>query len=232
MIWIDIPPIQSQSDERMGYPTQKPVKLLERIINVSSNKGDIVLDAFCGCGTTLVASAKLQRQFIGIDISRVACKLMNVRLKHLLNDKTVPPFKWELVLPENMEDLRKMDWQSFQDWVCDKLGAYKENEKTGDMGRDGYYADMSPIQVKQWKKHPVGRPEIQQFHSVVRNSQKTFGTIVGFSFSKEARQYANDIKRDEGINVELLTVEEVLKNKNMGSPHNKHYKVEYQKRLK
>ena len=231
-MWTDIPPIQSQSKERMGYPTQKPLKLLERIINVSSNKGDLVLDAFCGCGTTLVASAKLQRKFIGIDISRVACKLMDVRLKELTKDKSIPPFTWNLVLPETMESLKEMDWQSFQDWVCDKLGAYKEKKKSSDRGRDGYYADMSPIQVKQWKKHPVGRPDIQQFHSVVRNSKKNFGTIVAFAFSKEAFEYTKDIEIEEGIKIELLTVEELMKRKNAKSPYEKHYKVEIQKRLK
>jgi len=230
-MWIDIPPIQSQSKERMGYPTQKPVKLLKRIINVSSNEGDVVLDAFCGCGTTLVAAARLKRKFIGIDISRVACKVMNVRLKRLLNDKTCPPFSWKLILPETMESLKKMDWQSFQDWACERLGAYKESKKTGDRGRDGYYVDMSPIQVKQWKKHPVGRPEIQKFHSLIRTSNKKFGTIVGFSFSKQAYEYIHDVKGDEGITIELLTVKELLKRKNAKSPYAKEYKVEVQKRL-
>ncbi|KYK35696.1 MAG: hypothetical protein AYK18_02930 [Theionarchaea archaeon DG-70] len=225
-IWVDIAPVQNPR-----YPTEKPIQLLERIVNTSSNNNDVVLDAFCGCGTTLEACARLGRKFIGIDISRVACKVMDVRLKELTKDKTVPPFTWQLILPETMEDLKKMDWQSFQDWACEKLGAYKEKKKSSDMGRDGYYADMSPIQVKQWKKHPVGRPEVQQFHSVVRKSQKKFGTIVGFAFSKEARVYAADIKRDEDVTIELLTVDELLKRKNEISPYKKHYKVDVQKRL-
>jgi len=230
-IWTDILPIQSQSNERMGYPTQKPLKLLERIISVSSNPKDLVLDAFCGCGTTLVASAKLGRKFIGADISRVACKVMDVRLKELTKDKTTPPFRWELILPETMESVKDMDWQSFQDWVCDKLGAYKERKKTGDMGRDGYYSDMSPIQVKQWKKHPVGRPDIQQFHSVIRNSGKKSGTVVGFEFSKEAKQYAFDLEKDEEIKMELLRVSDLLKRKTPKSPYHESYNVDVQKRL-
>jgi len=231
-IWMDISPIQSQSKERMGYPTQKPVKLLERIINVSSNKNDLILDSFCGCGTTLVAATKLQRKFIGIDVSRIACKLMDVRLKELTKEKGVPSFEWKLILPETMETLMKMDWQNFQDWACDRLGAYKQPKKTGDRGRDGYYTDMSPIQAKQWKKHPVGRPDIQQFQSVIRDGGKKFGTVVAFSFSKDAKQYVFDVEMEEGIKIELLTVEELLKRKPARSPYHKSYNVEVQKRLK
>jgi DNA modification methylase len=79
-VWDDIPPVQPHSGERLGYPTQKPVALLERIIAASSNPGDIVLDAFCGCGTALVAAQQLGRRWIGIDVSREACGLTARRL--------------------------------------------------------------------------------------------------------------------------------------------------------
>ncbi|MCY4050800.1 MAG: DNA methyltransferase [Gammaproteobacteria bacterium] len=79
-IWIDIPPVQSHSPERTGYPTQKPLALLDRIIKASSNEGDIVLDPFCGCATTCVAAEHLNRQWIGIDISIVAYDLVRDRL--------------------------------------------------------------------------------------------------------------------------------------------------------
>ena len=79
-IWDDIRPIQAQSPERIGYPTQKPLALLERIIGVSSNAGDVVLDPFCGCATALIAAEKLERQWIGIDLSPVACTLVSRRL--------------------------------------------------------------------------------------------------------------------------------------------------------
>lgn len=80
-IWDDIPPINSQADEALGYPTQKPLPLLERIIKASSNENDTVLDAFCGCGTALVAAQKLKRQWIGIDVSPTACRVVAKRLK-------------------------------------------------------------------------------------------------------------------------------------------------------
>lgn len=80
-LWNDVPPISSHAQERLGYPTQKPVALLERIIQASSNEGDVVLDPFCGCGTTIAAAQKLNREWIGIDVTHLAVGLMKLRLK-------------------------------------------------------------------------------------------------------------------------------------------------------
>ena len=83
-VWTDIPPINSQAKERIGYPTQKPLALLERIIKASSNEGDIVLDPFCGCATACVAADKLGRKWVGIDISPKAVELVNMRLQQAM----------------------------------------------------------------------------------------------------------------------------------------------------
>ena len=83
-LWYDVKPIASRSKERTGYPTQKPLALLERIISASSNKGDIVLDPFCGCATACVAAEKLGRQWGGIDVSRNAVVQVNNRLRNEL----------------------------------------------------------------------------------------------------------------------------------------------------
>ncbi len=83
-VWEDIPPVQGQSKERTGYPTQKPIALLERVVSMSSNPGDTVLDPFCGCATACVAAEKLDRQWIGIDISEKAAELVQVRLQREL----------------------------------------------------------------------------------------------------------------------------------------------------
>lgn len=80
-VWVDIPPINSRAAERLGYPTQKPLPLLNRIIKTSSNPGDIVLDAFCGRGTALVSAQNLGRRWIGIDVSATACQVMAERLE-------------------------------------------------------------------------------------------------------------------------------------------------------
>lgn len=89
-VWNDIRPLHNLTQERLGYPTQKPLALLERIINASSNPGDIVLDAFCGCGTTLVAARQLGRRFVGIDISPSSCNVMGQRLEQVCGMRQAP----------------------------------------------------------------------------------------------------------------------------------------------
>ena len=84
-MWTDIFPINSQARERLGYPTQKPQALLERIIRSSSKPGDVVLDPFCGCGTAIAAAHKLDRSWIGIDVTHLAVALMKNRLKTAFN---------------------------------------------------------------------------------------------------------------------------------------------------
>ena len=88
-LWTDIRPIGSQAAERLGYPTQKPVALLERIIQSSSNEGDVILDPFCGCGTTIAAAQKLGRRWIGIDITQLAISLIRYRMGGFLSARTV-----------------------------------------------------------------------------------------------------------------------------------------------
>ena len=83
-MWTDIPPVNSQAKERVGYPTQKPLALLERIIKASSNPDDVVLDPFCGCATACVAADRLGRKWIGIDISPKAAELVNLRLQQAM----------------------------------------------------------------------------------------------------------------------------------------------------
>ncbi len=120
-LWDDIPPVQSQASERLGYPTQKPEALLERIIKASSNEGDIVLDPFCGCGTAIVVAEKLKRKWIGIDITHLAIGLMKWRLKNL-----TPPADFKVVgEPEDLTgavELAKQDKYQFQWWAVHKVG--------------------------------------------------------------------------------------------------------------
>src|SRR5437764_9863400 len=109
-VWDDINPLHGSDTERLGYPTQKPLKLLERILQMGSNENDIVLDAFCGCGTALVAAQRLKRQWIGIDVSPTACRVMAQRLKKdcgLKEDEKL----WEigrLHRPRSAEDRRRI----------------------------------------------------------------------------------------------------------------------------
>jgi len=134
----DIPPINSQAAERLGYPTQKPIALLERIIRASSNIGDIVLDPFCGCGTAVHAAQKLGRAWSGIDITHLAISLIEKRLKGAF-----PGIKFEVVgTPTDFDgarDLADRDKYQFQWWACSLVDAqpYQGKKKGADTGIDG-----------------------------------------------------------------------------------------------
>lgn len=138
-IWDDIGGLQSQSKERLGYPTQKPVALLERIIRTSSNPGDLVLDPFCGCGTTVHAAQKLNRQWIGIDVTHLAISLIERRLK-----EAFPSGVFDIHgVPKDVggaRDLALRDKYEFQKWITAAVAAqpYKGGKKGMDRGIDGY----------------------------------------------------------------------------------------------
>jgi site-specific DNA-methyltransferase (adenine-specific) len=138
-LWDDISPLNSQAQERLGYQTQKPVALLERIIAASSNEGDIVLDPFCGCGTTVHAAQKLKRQWIGIDVTHLAIALIERRLK-----EAFPGIVYEVNgVPKDADaarDLAERDKHEFQKWIVATIGGqpYKGGKKGMDRGIDGY----------------------------------------------------------------------------------------------
>ena len=137
-VWTDVPRISNTSAERLGYPTQKPLALLERIINASSNEGDVVLDPFCGCGTAVHAAQKLGRQWIGIDITHLAISLIEKRLKDAF-----PGIKFEIEgTPKDVDgarDLAVRDKYQFQWWACSLVNAapYQGKKKGADSGIDG-----------------------------------------------------------------------------------------------
>ena len=139
-VWTDIPPINSQAKERLGYPTQKPEALLERIINASSNEGDVVLDPFCGCGTATVAAERLNRRWIGIDITHLAMSLMRHRLHDTFGDELRP---YEVVGvpqdPASAAALAQHDRYQFEWWGVSLVDARpaKDKKKGADAGVDG-----------------------------------------------------------------------------------------------
>ncbi len=138
--WTDIKPIFATAQERLGYPTQKPLALLERVIAASSNKGDVVLDPFCGCGTAVHAAQKLERHWIGIDITHLAIGLIERRL-----EDAFPAIKFEVHgTPKDFsgaEDLAKRDKFQFQWWAVTLINSvpYGGKKKGADSGIDGYY---------------------------------------------------------------------------------------------
>jgi DNA modification methylase len=134
----DINPIGAQAAERLGYPTQKPETLLERIIQASSNPGDVVLDPFCGCGTTIAAAHKLSRIWIGIDITHLAITLMKERLKDAFGINTSFTVIGEPTSVPDAAALAESDPYQFQWWALGLVGARPvEGKKGADKGIDG-----------------------------------------------------------------------------------------------
>lgn len=138
-IWTDINPLHGSDREKLGYPTQKPVALLERIIKASSNEGDLVLDPFCGCGTTIHAAEKLNRKWIGIDITHLAIGLIRRRLIDAF-----PHAEFDVAgVPKDTGGARELaaqDKHQFQLWALAMIEAqpFKGGRKGADGGVDGY----------------------------------------------------------------------------------------------
>ena len=178
-------PVGRIKNERMGYPTQKPLALLERIIKASSNQGDLILDPFCGCGTAVVAAQKLQRRWIGIDITHLAVDLIRQRLK----DEKVRANSYEIVgSPTTIQEARALfakDPFQFEHWAISRLPGIKRNDRQrGDKGIDGigrYKTDDKQgfakcvVQVKGGKKSGVA--EMRDFRHVVE-ANADFGIFL------------------------------------------------------
>ena len=140
-LWADIGNISSQARERLGYPTQKPEALLERIISASSNEGDVVLDPFCGCGTATVAAERLNRRWIGIDVTHLAITLVRHRLHDSFGDSLRP---YEIIgQPTDTGSaaaLAEQDRYQFEWWALGLVDARPANDRRrgADAGVDGY----------------------------------------------------------------------------------------------
>ena len=138
-LWTDIPPLNSQAQERLGYPTQKPVALLERILSASSNPDDVVLDPFCGCGTTVHAAQKLGRRWVGIDVTHLAVGLIEKRLREAFPDVQFATHG----VPQDIDGARDLarrgQYHEFEKWALSLIAAQPGNmgKKGADKGIDG-----------------------------------------------------------------------------------------------
>ena len=138
-IWTDIPPLSAKARERLGYPTQKPLALLERIISASSNPGDVVLDPFCGCGTTVDAAEKLGRKWVGIDVTYIAVDLIVKRLIHtygstVMDRVDVNGIPRDFAGAQALFDRNPFD---FERWAVSQINAQPNEKQVGDRGIDG-----------------------------------------------------------------------------------------------
>ncbi|MCX5996819.1 MAG: DNA methyltransferase [Chloroflexi bacterium] len=234
-IIIDIPPIQSQTAERLGYPTQKPIALLERIIKASCNEGDLILDPFCGCGTALIAAQKLNRKWIGIDITHLAIGVMKWRL-----DNMFPGIKYTVKgEPEDLEGAKELARQNkyeFQWWAVSKIGGqpYGDKKKGADTGIDGYlyFTDYSMDKDKV-KKAIISVKAGGQVHSsmirdlghVIDREKADFGIFITLEKPTEPMVKESATKgfysAQSGNNyprIQILTIEDIMQGKKPNIP--------------
>ena len=186
--WSDIGPIASQASERLGYPTQKPQALLERIIQSSSNPGDVVLDPFCGCGTAIAAAHKLDRSWIGIDVTHLAVALMKNRLKTAFN--LLPARDYQVVgEPVDVGGARALadqDRYQFQYWAMSLLEALPRDQgrKGADRGIDGvvYFLDgpkrTTQKAIVQVKSGRVSSPHIRDLKGTLERESAVLGLFI------------------------------------------------------
>jgi DNA modification methylase len=186
-LWTDLRPIAAQAAERLGYPTQKPELLLERIIKTSSSEGDTVLDPFCGCGTTIAVAQRLNRRWIGTDITHLAIGLIKSRLRDHFGDEVSQTYKVigePTSLPDAAE-LAKEDPYQFQWWSLGLVGARRTEQKKGsDQGIDGrlFFHDEENGRTKQIilsvKSGHVSVRDVRDLRGVVDREKAEIGVLI------------------------------------------------------
>jgi DNA modification methylase len=240
-VWNDISSLSGAHAERLGYPTQKPEALLERIVLASTKDGDWVLDPFCGCGTTVAATEKLKRNWVGIDISMLAVKLIERRLI-----KQHPELKNKIYingLPKDLAGAKALfetDPWDFEYWVAVHLldarppaGKSKDNMKGADKGIDGIITLITVVQngqtqygkiIVQVKGGHVTRSQVSTLISDVMRDKALGGVFVSLekltSPMKQEAASAGTTKTSVGVfpKIQLLTVEELLDGKHANLP--------------
>lgn len=179
--WEDIAPLNSQAKERLGYPTQKPVALLERIIEASSNPGDVVLDPFCGCGTTIAAARNLDRQWIGVDIDAFAIDIIRERLE----DPGIPAHG----IPYDLAGASKLATErpfAFETWAVRRLSGFVPNTKqVADGGVDGRGTvweqpddDVTKLALAQVKGGAFSSDSLRGFGRVINRNRAALGCYL------------------------------------------------------
>lgn len=197
-VW-NIDKLNNSDKEKIGYPTQKPEKLISRIIESCTDEDDLVLDCFAGGGTTAKVCADLKRKFIVGDVSPVACRVMAERIITKCS-KT----KFEIKnLPTTEEEFRNMDGHEFAKMFCEIMGWEVNSRQTGDKGIDGWDGKGTPVQVKN-QKNKSGRPDVQKFLGALMSERSKEGKFVSWGFSTDAMEYIATIKRDHGIVIEPI----------------------------
>jgi DNA modification methylase len=232
-VWSDIAPLNSQAQERLGYPTQKPEALLERIIELSSNSGDVVLDPFCGCGTTVAAAQRLSRRWIGIDVTHLAINLIRVRLKDTFGADVKFKVIGEPVSFEGAATLAGEDPFQFQAWALGLVGARVEgsDRKGADRGIDGrinFHDDTKGSVTRKIifsvKAGKTGPAHVRDLWGVVEREKAEIGVLITL------QEPTRDMRKDAASagfytspwgkhpRLQLLTVTELLDGRGVDYP--------------
>ncbi|OHB53909.1 MAG: DNA methylase [Planctomycetes bacterium GWF2_50_10] len=244
-LWTDIEALRSWHKERLGYPTQKPEALLERILQVSTNEGDVVLDPFCGCGTTIAAAQKLNRKWIGIDVTYLAVALMKSRLKDMFAENADFQVVGEPVSVSDAQALAEQDPYQFQWWALGLVGARPVEQKKGaDRGIDGriYFhdeTDSAKASTKQIilsvKAGHVTASYVRDLRGVIEREKAQIGVLISMEeptapMRKEAAA-AGFYKSPWGTHplMQLITIEELLAGKRIDYPPSKQVNTTFKK---
>jgi DNA modification methylase len=235
-MWYDIPYIAGGSRESLGYPTQKPEALMDRIILTSSNPGDLVADFFCGCGTTIASAQKNNRRWLGSDISHLAVKLITKRLVDTYGEDIKKTFEIH-GFPKDLDSARELaagvkgGRLLFEEWIVEVMLHGILNEKRNSMGYDGYFTfDMNGqknvglIEVKSGGATPT---QLNHFVMTVADKKAQMGIFVCFaeevtdnmrSIAKKQGYFSPDFKYEK---IQLLTVQDILNGKLPNRPASK-----------
>ncbi len=244
-VWTDIPPINSQAQERLGYPTQKPEALLERIIKTSSNEGDIVLDPFCGCGTAVAVAQRLERKWVGIDITHLAVTLIRHRLFTAYGGKAEYEVIGEPVSVPDAEALAGEDKYQFQWWALGLVGARPAEQKKGaDKGIDGrlyFHDEGSGGKTKQIifsvKGGGLKAQDARDLRGVIEREKAEIGVLVAMEEpTKQMRTeaasagfYESPGWKKKYPRLQLLTVAELLGGKRIDYPPSAQVNITFKK---
>ncbi len=233
----DVNPLNNKAAERLGYPTQKPLALLERIIQASSSPGDVVLDPFCGCGTTVHAAQQLGRKWIGIDITHLAIGLMRTRLRDAFGPAAEFKVYGEPTTLDGAAELAATEPYQFQFWALGLIGARpdsRDERRGADKGVDGrlFFHDEGPsgptksviISIKAGQN--IHSNMVDELRGVVRKEDATMGVLITMKEptrpmrenAADGEFYRSPWDGKDYPRIQLLTVAELLDGRGIQMP--------------
>jgi DNA modification methylase len=225
-VWSDIEPINPKAKERLGYPTQKPLSLLERIIASSSSEGDLVLDPFCGCGTTIDAAQKLRRRWVGIDVTYLAIDLIRKRLRHSYGDQIEGSYEVHGIPTDvqGAEALFEENPFDFERWAVSLVNGQPNEKQVGDRGIDGRIRFHSArdtfgtvvVSVKGGKQ--LNPAMVRDLDGTVNHAKAELGLLIVLSkptrgmveAAEHSGSYVNPLTGTTYPKVQIVSIEELM----------------------